>query len=172
MFVGLAGFGIPVAAQEHPKEHPKGQEHPKPGAKAGLTKDELADAITAYVNNEAAKSGGSFMVDDPVQKKKLSLTMTKVHKDRLSQLDKDTYFLCADFAGNDGATYDLDVFMKGPDKDHLQTTEVSVHKKDGVERYTWHEEGGVWKKHEAGAGKEHPAGASKEHPKEHPQTKP
>src|SRR5882672_7807304 len=32
------------------------------------------------------------------------------------------------------------------DKDHLAVTEVSVHKKDGKERYTWAKDGNVWKK--------------------------
>jgi hypothetical protein len=41
--------------------------------------------------------------------------------------------------------------MEGPDKEHLTTTEVTVHKKDGKARYTWHEEGGLWKKKQAGA---------------------
>jgi len=63
---------------------------------------------------------------------------------------KDTYFACADLKNADGHMYDLDVFMSGPDKDHLAVTEVSVHKKDGKERYTWAQKGGVWKKEPSG----------------------
>jgi hypothetical protein len=36
--------------------------------------------------------------------------------------------------------------MTGPDKDHLTVTDVSVHKKDGKERYTWAKDGNIWKK--------------------------
>ena len=46
----------------------------------------------------------------------------------------------------DGHMYDLDVFMTGPNKDHLQVTDVSIHKKDGVARYGRENEGTVWKK--------------------------
>ena len=35
--------------------------------------------------------------------------------------------------------------MKG-DADHLETTEVSVHKKAGKPRYGWKEDNGIWKK--------------------------
>ena len=138
-------LGPVVLAQEHPKgkEHP---EHPAGKVKSGLTKEELADAITNYVKAEAAKSGGVFKVDDTVEKTQLELTLSKVHKDRLTQVAPHTYFLCADFSAADAHMYDLDIFMKGPDKDHLTVTEVSVHKKDGEPRYTWYEEGGLWKK--------------------------
>jgi hypothetical protein len=173
--VAFVAFGATALGQEHPKEHPKGaehpKEHPKGEAKAAVTKEDLGAAVEAHVKQESEKNG-AFTVDDPVDKKKLSLTLKMVHKDKLSQVGPDTYFACADFAAADGTTYDLDIFMKGPNKNSLQATEVSVHKKNGVERYTWMEEGGVWKKKEmATAGShEHP----KEHPKgkEHPQTKP
>jgi hypothetical protein len=36
--------------------------------------------------------------------------------------------------------------MKGESVDELTPTEVSVHKEDGVERYTWVEKRGVWRK--------------------------
>jgi len=70
----------------------------------------------------------------------------KVHRARLSKVADDKYFACADFTTKDGKVYDLDVFMVGPDKDSLEFSEFSVHKEDGVERYTWYEEDGLWKK--------------------------
>lgn len=158
-----------VMAQEPPKgkEHP---EHPAAKPQGGLTNDELADAITGYVKTESMKSGGTLKVEDPVEKKQLDLTLNKVHREKLAQVAPETYFACADFISTDGHTYDLDIFMKGPDKEHLTVTEVSVHKKDGAERYTWHEKDGVWMKQQVGAkGDEHPKG--KEHP-EHPKAKP
>src|SRR5712691_5706802 len=149
MVLALATFTPLVLAQEQPKEHPKGEhpkEHPTPGKATGLTKDELADAITAWVESESKKSGGKLEVKDPVEDKTLRLTLVKVHREKLSTVAHARYFACADFAAEDGTTYDLDIFMKGADKDHIRMTEVTVHKKNGKERYTWYEEGGVWKK--------------------------
>jgi len=146
---GFFGASLVIAQQpERPKEHPKEnpKEHPKSEGSEKVTKEQLADAIVKYVNDESAKTGGRFEVDDPVDKQTLSLELKLVHKDRLSPIGADTYFACADFVSKDGVTYDLDIFMKGPDAAHLQTTEVTIHKKNGKERYTWYEEGGVWMK--------------------------
>lgn len=132
-------------AQEHPSEHPS--EHPKAGtATPTVTKEELGEAIEGYIAAETAKGGGAWNVDDPADKAQLKLTLDHVHKDKLASTAPNTYFACADLKNADGHLYDLDVFMTGPDKDHLKVTNVSVHKKDGVERYTWVQKGGVWKK--------------------------
>jgi hypothetical protein len=160
VFAGIA-VALVAGAQEHP-------EHPKAAARAHLTTDELAAAIEAYVDREAAKHDGFLVVHDPADHVDLRLKLAKVHRERLSEVNPQVYFACADFKATDGTVYDLDVFMEGPDKDSLTTTEVSVHKKDGVERYTWYEEAGYWKKLPKGKkGKsEHP-----EHPEraEHPE---
>ena len=76
-----------------------------------------------------------------------------------------------------GKVYDLDVFMKGPDKDHLVFSKFMVHKEAGKERYTWYEQDGVWKTKSVEAPIEKPAKKteekpSKEHPKEHPEEDP
>lgn len=140
-----------LLAQEHPKEHPKSAEHPK-GDATGVTKEDLGSAVETYIKGEMAKGGGTWEIEDRDEKATLHLTLDKVHKDKLAMTAKNTYFACADFKNSDGHTYDLDVFMKGPDKDHLVVTEVSVHKKDGRERYTWEQEGGAWKKVPVGKG--------------------
>jgi hypothetical protein len=132
-------------AQEHPSEHPKSAEHPK-GKAAGVSKEDLGAAIEAYIAGETAKGGGAWKIEDGEEKATLMLTLDHVHKDKLASTAKDTYFACADLKNSDGHLYDLDVFMTGRDKDHLKVTEVSVHKKDGHERYTWKQESGVWKK--------------------------
>jgi hypothetical protein len=134
-----------LVAQEHPSEHPKSAEHPN-GTAAGVTKADLGAAIEAYVKAQQAKGGGTWEVEDKADNATLHLTLDKVHKDKLSMTAKDTYFACADFKNADGHKYDLDVFMTGPDKDHLTVTDVSVHKKDGKERYTWAKDGNIWKK--------------------------
>jgi hypothetical protein len=135
-----------------------------------VTKDELADAIETYVKKESGLKGGYFLVFDQHAKSPLVLTLDKVHRARLAKIGKNVYFACADFATPRGKLYDLDIFMKGKNKESLVVTEISVHKEDGKERYTWFEKDGTWhKKPLKGEGsEEHP----KEHPKEHPQEHP
>jgi hypothetical protein len=137
-----------LAAQEKHPEHPKSkqQEHPTDKKQAGLTKAELGAAIKTWVEKEAARNDGWLSVEDPVAQKTLQLKLEKVHDDRLSRVAPDVYFACADFVEKDGTRYDIDIFMQGKTKDDLQNTEVTVHKVNGKERYTWLEENGTWKK--------------------------
>jgi hypothetical protein len=130
--------------REHPAEHPR--EHPQGSQQAGISKDDLADAIQNYVKKEANLKGGFFLVYDKAVGRTLTLTLDRVHRERLSRVAADTYFACADFKTSEGKTYDLDIFMMGPSKDKLQVTEISVHKEDGKERYNWVEKNGVWSK--------------------------
>jgi hypothetical protein len=146
-------------AAEHPMEHPAG------AMKKSLTKGDLAAAIKSFVEKDAKLHGGYFLLYDGMDKKPIALTLTKVHEDRLSKVAEGTYFACADFKATDGALYDLDIFMMGNDKDHLAATEMIVHKVAGKERYSWYEEGSVWKRKPAAMTEkkmEHPAGH--EHP--------
>jgi len=139
----LAG---PLAAQEHP-EHPKQQqkEHPQKEEAGKLTLDELAEAITDYIEHDARLKGGFFLVYDAVDKKPLQLELVKVHKDKLATLGEGVYFACTDMKTPDGTVYDLDFFMKKTSHG-VDATEVAVHKKSGTPRYGWKEEAGVWKK--------------------------
>lgn len=148
----LAYLSLPAAlfADEHPKEHPS--EHPKEhpsehpsSSEAKLSVDQLADAITLFVKEDAALHGGYLLVWDPVAKKPLALTLDKVHREKLAGLGDGVYFLCADFKATDGHMYDLDVFMKQGEHG-LATTQISVHKEEGKARYGWVEKDGVWTK--------------------------
>lgn len=151
-------------SQEHPSEHPA--EHPKGGgAKSSLTRDQLADAIEAYIANESAGTKGLYTIEDDETGEKLRMMLHKVHRDRLSKVGKKEYFACADFKGDNGKMYDVDFFMTGTTKENLKFSEFSIHKVDGKERYTWHKKGDRWIKKPSGQGGEHPKG---EHPKEHP----
>ena len=159
-----AGFllAAAVATAEHPSEHPKEHpsehpakakaakehpaEHPQAKAASHLSKDDLAEAITAYVAAQTASGGGRYVVHDGEAGRDLSLVLELVHKERLSKVGEQTYFACADFRGDDGVVYDLDFFMKGKAKDSLDFTEVSVHKRDGKARYNWFEKDGLWYK--------------------------
>ncbi len=178
-----------VRAGEHP-EHPTKKEHPehptkkhaegsaKSSKSSSITKEELAVAIENFIKSKAAD--GLYEVKDDKQDKSLNLSLVRVHKERLSQVGPETYFACADLKDKDGTVYDLDFFMKGPNKDNLKVTEVSVHKQEGKERYTWHEHGGMWEKHEIkshkmeGSGKHKHSSEKDEHPAkkhEHPAKK-
>lgn len=131
---------VKAVAQEHP-EHPKSKKEA-----TGVSKTDLAAAIREWAEKGAAANGGWLKVDDPVQGKTLQLKLEKVHEERLAQVKPNEYFACADFVEKDGTKYDIDVFMQGKTKADLKETEVSVHKVNGKERYTWFEENGLWKK--------------------------
>ena len=152
--------------QEHPAEHPQ-----ETGQKEQITKDELADAVESYVEKQASRHNGYFVVFDDKTGKELKLTLDKVHRERLSRVGEDTYFACADFVTPEGKMYDLDVFMAGPAKNQLTFSKLKVHKEAGKERYTWYEQGGIWKTKAVGKPiEEHPN--EPEHPKEHPSEHP
>jgi len=147
--ITAAALSVTAVAQEHPKEHPQEQVKEQPKVeKHELTIQELAEAVKEYINNESKKGKGYFLVQDDKQKKTLWLKLKKIHEDRLSPLGDDIYFVCADFKATDGNTYDVDIFMKGEDKESLKATEVIVHKDNGKPRYSWYEENGVWKRTE------------------------
>ncbi len=137
-----------VQAQEEKKEHP--QEHPQEGSKEHPEKqkplniEDFAKEVENYIANETKLKGGFFMVYDKDQKKTLTLTLDKVHKERLSKLKDNEYFVCADFKATDNHTYDLDIFMEQTEHG-LKTTQILVHKVDGVARYSWIKEGDHWK---------------------------
>jgi hypothetical protein len=145
----------------------KGKEKTKAGgAESSLTKDQLADAIEAHVDNESAKTNGLFIIEDEEIGEKLRMSLHKVHRDRLSRVGKDLYFACADFKAENGTMYDIDFFMTGTSKENLKFSEFSIHKVDGKERYTWHKKGDLWMRKPTVEKGEHPKG---EHPSEHPE---
>ena len=164
----------PLIGQEHPDEHPSD----KQSKEKSLTIEEFADAAEKYIKKKTRRHDGYFPVRDEKQGKTLKLELDKVHRKRLSHLGDNKYFVCADFKGQDGNTYDIDIFMKGTTKENLkEAKKPMVHKVNGKERFTWHEHDGVWKRKEVGGkeekkhehpddGHEHPDDGS-EHP-EHP----
>ena len=142
----LLVLGTNALAQEHP-EHPKEKEKQakRPESTGKMTLDELAVAITQYIERDSKLKGGYFLVYDTEEKQPLLLQLEKVHKDRLSALGGGLYFACTDMKSSGGTVYDLDFFMKrtGPD---IETVEVAIHKKAGEPRYGWKEQNGIWKK--------------------------
>ena len=148
LLAGSLLLSIPATAQEHP-EHPKGGEHPSDDAHSDhrASIDELVDGITAYVENTAELSGDRYTFYDNVEKKALALEISKVHADKITYLDPDEgiCFFCADFRNIDGTMYDLDFIMDTTNMEY-KPVQVSLHKKDGVARYNWVEEDGVWER--------------------------
>ncbi len=134
-------LGTTASAQEHPEEHPE-----KKGAvNQQITLDELATAITHYIDQDSKLKGGYFLVYDPDDKTPLALQLQEVHKDRLSSLGGGVYFACTDMKATTGTVYDLDFFMRRSEGG-IQATDVAIHKKSGKARYSWKEENGTWKK--------------------------
>lgn len=129
---------------EHPMEQPSG--HPTGEVKKPLTKKEMSAAIQSYIKSESSQHGGYYEIYDDLQGKKLYLKLKKIHDDRLSHVGNDVYFFCVDLADKDGKIYDLDFFMKRDRDGDLNVTEVTIHKQEGKERYTWYKEDGIWKK--------------------------
>ena len=131
--IGLVNFLI----ADHPTEHPTAVIIPK------LTISQLAESIEKYIQRDVKLKGGFFIFDlknDEI----LNLTLSKIHKERLSNLGDDTYFACADFLASNGKIYDLDVFMTGKSQDNLIVTEINVHKESDVARYGWEKQGEIW----------------------------
>ena len=151
--------------REHPGEHPSASQG------SDLTKEQLADAIEAYIQKQAAAHDGAFPIVDEKSGQDLHLTLIRVHRERLAKVGADHYFACVDFKSPEGKVYDVDFFMKGTDKDNLAFSEFMIHKEDGKERYTWYQENGIWRRKpvgEAGQPAEKPKEQPKEHPTEHP----
>ncbi len=143
---------------EHPKEHPKGT------AKPSVALEDVAKHIETYVKQ--ASKDGAFKVEDKKAGTQLSLTLDRVHRERLSAVGPDTFFVCADFKSADGKVYDLDFFVQGTSKDKLRVLQdkTSIHKENGKERYTWalNAKKGIWEQKPVGTkAKEHLA---PEHP--------
>lgn len=143
-------------------------EHPTGTTKSDVTLEDVAKHIEAHVKEQS--KDGAFKIKDEKANKELSLTLDKVHRERLSQVAPDMFFVCADFKGADGKLYDLDFFVQGTSKDNLKVVDgkTPVHKEDGKERYTWmlNKEKNVWEQKPAGTkAKEHPKTEHPEHPK-------
>ena len=126
-------------------EHPEHPEHPTTKKEPKLTIEALAISIGNYIQNDVNLKGG-FFVYDKDKKELLTLTLTKIHKERLSNIGGDTYFACADFSASNGNIYDLDIFMTGKSQDNLVVTEINVHKENGKARYYWENQKGIWVK--------------------------
>jgi hypothetical protein len=131
----MVGAGMAVA-QEHP-EHPTN----KKAEKKGYTVDDLDKAIRQAIAEK--ETNGVYQLKDG--DKTWDLKLDKVHRERLSRIDENTYFACTDFQSSDKHTVDVDFFMKDDDG-KLVMTDATLHKVDGQPRYNWKEQDGYWVK--------------------------
>jgi peroxiredoxin len=123
-------------SQEHPGEHPSAT----PRVKPAVTLEDVAQYIESYVKQESKK--GAFKIEDKQAGKQLVLALDRVHRERLSQVGPEMFFVCADFKSAEGNVYDLDFFVQGASKDKLRVLpdKTSIHKENGKERYAWKQE--------------------------------
>ena len=145
----MSATSILLAQGEHPTtkkaEHPTTTITPQIVQGKKITLQNLARAIEGFVEADIILRG-AFLVIDPKTDTVLKLKLEKVHKERLSHVGEDIYFACADFNADNGKVYDLDIFLQGTNTDNLTVTEISVHKEDGIARYGWQEQDGIWSK--------------------------
>jgi len=157
-------FGLSTSCVLFAREHPGQMVTPMEEEKPHVTKEDVAKFAEEYVRTNS--KDGVFKHLDTNTGKELELTLDRVHKERLSPIKKDEYFVCADFKGKDVNTYDLDFFVQGTDKGNLRVdkTSIAVHKVNGKENYTWNynKKKDVWEKKEIV--KESPEPTKKEHP--------
>jgi len=113
-------------------------------ARAGqaVTMDGMEQAIRAYVS-EKSGNGGMSLIKDTVLNKTWSLSLVRVHKDRLAKLDSEKYFQCADFVARDGTKVDIDFFLK-IDAGRLLVSDSKVHKINNKARYDYQFKDGYW----------------------------
>ncbi len=147
---GLLSFCLLVYGCQKTAEHPEGiekqehpQEHPEEKKESKITIEDVAKAAERYVINRY--EDGYFIYRDS-NGKLLKLKLDKVHRERLSPLGDNTYFVCADFVAEDGTKYDLDFFMKGSSPENLNVYDMTIHKINGKPLYTWIKVGEIWKR--------------------------
>jgi len=113
-------------------------------ALGGVTKEDIAKGIKKHIEERTQKDGGKFRIKD--ENRELSLTLVKVHNDKLANLGKGLYFACVDLKGDDGVIYDVDFFLAG-DPAAMKVTETMLHKINRRPRYGWEmDSNGTWVK--------------------------
>lgn len=165
MYVGIALIPLEInTSYRASADHPEQTVRLKEKEKSMVTLEDVAKFAEEYIQKNSRD--GIFKHYDKKAKRELELKLDKVHRERLSQIKKNEYFICADFKGKDGHTYDLDFFVQGKGKSYLNIDKksIAIHKVNGKENYTWNynEKKDIWEKKTVKTEKKQP-----EHP-EHP----
>lgn len=133
-----------IASADHPEQVVRRKEQEK----SQVTLEDVAKFAEKYIQKNS--KDGLFLYYDKHIKKELELIFDKIHREKLSQTKKHEYFVCVDFKGKDGKMYDLDFFVQGKSKNYfnIDKKDISLHKVDGKENYTWkyNKKKGVWEK--------------------------
>jgi hypothetical protein len=109
-----------------------------------VTTADIADGIQKHINERTKAGAGYFHLRDG--EKDLSLTLERIHNDKLTSLSRTKHFACVDMRGTDGNLYDVDFFLKGH-PGAMTVSETAVHKVNGKPRYNWKQgKNGVWHK--------------------------
>ncbi|MCA9398678.1 MAG: hypothetical protein KC618_02930 [Candidatus Omnitrophica bacterium] len=135
MFVVIGLSPLALAGEHGGKEH--GGTTAVQQVTKEPSKDDIRNAMKAFVEAQTQKTGGNFEVIDPDTNKKRRLQMIRVHE-RVGKTG-DYYYSCADFKDVDtGEMLDLDLDVA--DKNgQLQVADVRLHKVEGEPRFTYDE---------------------------------
>lgn len=136
-FMGILALalwhGKPLA-QEHPEEHPTKKTAVQ--KKKMPTIADFAKAAEKHIKGVQKKNKGFFPIKDDKEGRTRSLKFKKVHKERLTHLEGDTYFACTDFVemvNGKKVLLDLDFWMDF--KNGKWTMKKSlIHKVNGEKR--------------------------------------
>ncbi len=138
--MGLGGAIKTVLAQEHPMEHPSEEKAAAKKHPMDL-KAEFTGAVEEYVKKTLAEKGTLPVQDVHGKDVPLpgTLTLEKIHKDKIIRYKDDTYFACSDFLEKDGkkeTKLDLDFFMT-KSGDQWTTDRILLHKINGKLQMTY-----------------------------------
>lgn len=95
---------------------------------------EIEIGIKDFIQQEAAKKGGYFEVND--RGKDYRMKLVRVHTEYLANLGPKSHFACVDLADEKGDVYDVDFFLEG-EPGAMNVTATSVHKLNGKPFYAW-----------------------------------
>ncbi|MDG5997261.1 MAG: hypothetical protein E3K33_09975 [Candidatus Brocadia sp.] len=129
-------------------DHPEQTMQRKEREMSSVTLEDVTTFTNEYILRNS--KDGLFTYYDKNAKKDLELILDNIHREKLSKTRKNEYFVCVNFTGRDGRTYDLDFFVQGKSKRYFTIDKkgISIHKVNGKECYVWvyHEKKDVWTK--------------------------
>jgi hypothetical protein len=106
---------------------------------------DVANTVRAFINEEARAHDGFCRINDPVENATLDLRLKDVYTEKLMKVQPNTFVACATLETAAGTAYDVDFYLKGTTPQNLKVVDVSIHAKNGVQRYAWVDEKGLVK---------------------------
>ena len=103
---------------------------------------DVADTVRSFIGDETHTRDGLCRINDPVENATLNLRLKDVYAEKLMKIQPDTFITCAFFESADGTSYDVDFYVKGTTRQNLKVVDVSIHSKNGIERYAWADDKG------------------------------